>query len=274
MTGRGCGGRPDGTTIRFTYVLHEGWKGSTRLPLKALWIPPVHLLGLLKADLLGRTTMKHCFKGIVAGLAIMLVAAGAHAVPVLQIYIEGATYDTNTETWTTSDTEFDLWVIGDVDAHGAILDVKLVASFFGVSGSMTLTPTTTAAIVDPSTPGAAAVFATGTGSHTVLPDHGIFNDPTMAGWTDYSLGGMSLTDSPVADFNGSEVFPTTFPDNGQVNVYHVVMEGWTKVHFDAYGETVDSSSGKKSFWKSPFSHDGTVPVDEKTWSGNTEMFND
>ena len=90
--------------------------------------------------------MNKCFRGIVVSLAVLLFAAGAHAVPVLQIYIEGATYDTNTETWTTSDTEFDLWVIGDVDAHGTIFDVKLTASFFGVSGTMTLTPTTTTAI--------------------------------------------------------------------------------------------------------------------------------
>ena len=216
--------------------------------------------------------MNKRFRGIVAGLAVLLFAAGAHAVPVLQIYIEGATYDTNTETWTTSDTEFDLWVIGDVDAHGPILGVKLTASFFGVSGTMTLTPTTTSAITDPSTPAAPSEFATGTGSHSVLPDHGIFNDPTLGGWTDYSVGDLSLLDSPIADFNGSEVFPTSFPDNGQVNVYQVVIEGWTKVHFDAYGETINSSNGKKSFWKSPFSHDGTVPVEESTWSGIKELF--
>lgn len=216
--------------------------------------------------------MNKSIKGIVVGLAVFLLAAGAHAVPVLQIYIEGATYDTNTETWTTSESEFDLWVIGDVDAQGTILGVKLTASFFGLSGTMTVTPTTTSLITDPSTPAAPTVFATGTGGHTVLPDHGIFNDPTMVGWTDFSLGDMSLTDSPIADFNGNEIFPTVFPDNGQVNVYHIVMEGWTKVHFDAYGETVNSSNGKKSFWKSPFSHEGTVPVEETTWSGVKDRF--
>jgi hypothetical protein len=196
-----------------------------------------------------------------------LLAASAHAVPVLQIYIEGATYDTDTETWVVSQPEFDLWVIGDVDAHGTIFDVKLVASFFGLSGSMTLTPTTTTLIADPSTPGATVLSTSGTGGHTTLPDHGIFNDATMVGWQDYCIGDMSLLDSPIADFNGSESFPTTFPDNGQVNVYHVVVDGWTKVHFDAYGETINTANGKKSFWKSPFSHDGTVPVEEISFTG-------
>jgi hypothetical protein len=205
-------------------------------------------------------------------LSLVLVAGGAHAVPVLQIYIDGATYDTVTETWVVSEPEFDLWVIGNVDAQGTIFDVKLTASFFGLSGTMTLTPTNTTTITDPSVPAAPTVFAMGTGGHPVLPDHGIFNDPTLAGWTDYSLGDMDLLDSPIADFNGSETFPTTFPNSGQVNVYHVVMEGWTKVHFDAYGETVNSANGKKSFWKSPFSHDGTVPVEETTWSGIKGLF--
>ena len=50
------------------------------------------------------------------------------------------------------------------------------------------------------------------------------------------------------------------------------MEGWTKVHFDAYGETINSAKGKKTFWKSPFSRDGTVPIEEKTWSGIKELF--
>ena len=216
--------------------------------------------------------MRKQLTGLAVGLSLLLAAAGSHAIPVLQIYIEGATYDPNTETWTTSESEFDLWVIGNVEAMGTIYDVKLTASFFGLSGTMTLTPGTTSAIADPSTPAAPVFFASGTGGHTVLPDHGIFNDPTVHHWTDYSLGDMALLDSPIADFNGSETFPTLFPNSGQVNVYHVSMEGWAKVHFDAYGETINTADGKKSFWKSPFSHDGTVPVEDKAWSAIKSMY--
>jgi len=216
--------------------------------------------------------MRRSCRGLVLGIAAMLIAGSAHAIPVLQIYIDGATYNTDTETWVVTDSEFDLWVIGNVEAVGTILDVKLVASFFGISGSMTLTPKMTTTITDPSTPAAPTLSTSGTGSHTTLPDHGIFNDPTMAGWQDYCLGDMPLLDSPIADFNGSETFPSSFPNSGQVNVYRVVMEGWTKVHFDAYGETINSANGKKSFWKSPFSHDGTVPVEEKTFTGIKALF--
>jgi len=216
--------------------------------------------------------MSRNIKGFTLGLAAVLIAGSAHAIPVLQIYIDGATYDTNTETWVVTESEFDLWVIGDVQSKGTIFDVKLVASFFGLSGTMTITPKMTATITDPSTPAAPTLSTSGAGSHTTLPDHGIFNDPTMAGWQDYCLGDMPLQDSPIADFNGSEMFPTNFPNTGQVNVYRVVMEGWTKVHFDAYGETVNSANGKKAFWKSPFSHDGQVPVEEVSFTDVKVIF--
>jgi len=57
------------------------------------------------------------------GLALgLLVAMGsaAHAVPALQLYIEGATYDTDSESWVVSSTDFRLWVIGDVGHTGTI----------------------------------------------------------------------------------------------------------------------------------------------------------
>jgi hypothetical protein len=196
----------------------------------------------------------------------LFVAARAHAIPVLQIYIDGATYDPQSETWVVSASDFDLWVVGDVDAQGDILDVKLTASFFGLGpGTFTLTPGTTSTITDPSTPGAPTFFQTGTGGHPELPDHGIFNDATLNHWNDYSLGDLTLHDSPIGDYSGDLNFPDTFPDTGQVNAYHVHTTGWNKVHFDAYGHTV-SQSGHESSWKTPFSHDGEVPVQQETWS--------
>lgn len=210
--------------------------------------------------------MKRRFSVSLVASSILLAAAGAHAIPVLQIYIDGATYDTQSETWVVSTNDFDLWVVGDVDAHGNILDVKLTASFFGLGpGTLTLTPGTTSRIADGSTPAAPAFFQTGTGGHPVLPAHGIFNDVTMNHWDDYNLGNLTLHDSPIGDYSGSTSFPGTLPDTGQVNVYHAHTSGWTRVHFDAYGHTV-SQSGHESSWKTPFSHDGQVPVTQSTWS--------
>jgi hypothetical protein len=206
--------------------------------------------------------------------ALFFVGIGAHAqaIPVLQIYVEGATYDSNTQTWVTSVHDFKLWLVGDVDAHGPIMNAKLVASYFGLSGSMTITPSNATLITDPSTSPALAVSATGTGGHPVLPNHGIFNDVTLHHWDDFAVGDMTLTDSPIGDYSGNPSFPASFPDNGQVNAYDVHVEGWNKVHFDGYGVTINTTNGRETTWKTPGSHDGQVPVQEETWSGVKALF--
>jgi len=209
----------------------------------------------------------------VVALSLLLHSGAARAIPGLQIYIDGATYDSNSQTWVTASPDFDLWVVGDVAQTGTIFDVKLTVSYFGLGpGSISFTPTTTSSVTDPSTPPAPTFLQSGAAAHPVLPSHGIFNDATLNHWDDYSLGDLSLTDSPIADFNGSPTFPTSFPDNGQVNVYSVHVAGWTKVHFDAYDHTVNSMNNKETFWKTPFSHDGQVPVQEKSWGAVKALY--
>ena len=206
------------------------------------------------------------WQSALAGAVFLAIAASAQAIPVLQIYVEGATYDTNTQTWVTSQSDFKLWVVGDVDAQGPIQNVKLVASYFGLNGTMTITPTTSGLITDPSTPGAPVLATTGTASHPVLPAHGIFNDATLHHWDDLAIGDMTATDSPIGDYSGAAAFPVSFPDNGQVNAYQVHVTGWNKVHFDAYGVTINTVNGHETTWKTPFSHDGQVPVQSGTWT--------
>lgn len=210
---------------------------------------------------------------LAVAIPLLIQPGVAHAIPGLQIYIAGATYDSNSQTWVTASPDFDLWVVGDIAQTGTISDVKLTVSYFGLGpGSISFTPTTTGSVTDPSTPPAPTFLQSGTATHPVLPSHGIFNDATLNHWDDYRLGDLSLTDSPIADFNGSAVFPTSFPDNGQVNVYRVHVEGWTKVHFDAYDHTVNSMNNKEIFWKTPFSHDGQVPVQEKSWGAVKALY--
>ena len=208
-------------------------------------------------------------------LAVLLLALGcasaAQAVPVLQIYIDGATYDPISETWVTSEPDFDLWIVGDVDAQGPIYNVVLTASYFGLAGTMTLTPTTTSRIVDPSMPPEPALVQSGTGAHPVHPDHGIFNDVTLHHWDDFALGDMTLLDSPIGDYNGTPTWPTSFPDQGTVHAYRAHVSGWWKVHFDAYGTTL-RSDGHETTWKSPYSHDGQVPVQPATWNTVKQLF--
>lgn len=189
-------------------------------------------------------------------LAVGLVIAFSSpvwAIPSLQLYIEGATYDEATETWVADSPQpFKLWVIGDVEKYGAMEDVKLSAAVAtSESGAITLTPATTSLVADPSTPstpistsnspspdGALPLYKDG---KKQLPSHGIYGPGTK--FYEWILGDYTLKDSPIADFNGGS-FPSAFPDFGQINVYELAFSGFSQVHFDAY-------NGKFA----PFSHD-------------------
>ena len=199
-----------------------------------------------------------------AAVASTLAIDAAQAVPDFQIYIDGATFNDGSETWVAGTESFQLWVIG----KGTHPDVKLTASYFGLPGALTFSPTTAALTTDPSTPSLPTLVATGTGAHPVLSPHSIFNDASLDHWDDYLLGDFDLTDSQIADFDGSLLFPVSFPENGQINVYEVEITGWGRVHFDVY-----SADGTFA----PFSHDGefggpTVGVEAATWSAVKSLY--
>jgi hypothetical protein len=200
-------------------------------------------------------------------VALLALATPALAIPSLQVYIDGAVYNTDHETWVQDGSPFDLWVLGNVDGpggHGAIDGVRLTLSFSGSGGTVTMTPKTTTTVVDPSTPPAPSFLQSGTGEHSFLPAHGIFNDDNMDHWEDFVIGDFTATDSPMADYISS--VPTTFyPGTGQINVYSVTVTGWERVHFDAYNTVLDTKckGGKNPVCTTseerdqfaPFSHD-------------------
>jgi hypothetical protein len=196
----------------------------------------------------------------------------AHAVPELQLYIEGATYDSATETWVAGGGNIRLWVLGNVSGpgnHGPISNVQLTAAHkTGEVGTITLTPTTTSLLADPSTPGApvlnGAVGADGTvpimSDGGALPTHGIFGAGTS--FTQWGIGNFTLNDSPAGDFITS--FPSTlFANKGQINAYDVVITGYSFVHFDAFNSIQGHTHAMAI--KAPFSHDAEgsgTPVPE------------
>ena len=80
---------------------------------------------------------------LLLGLTI-LFASPVSAIPALQLYIEGATYDSDTETWVATDGDtVRLWCIGAVGDVGTILNVRLAVSYIPGEDpvSITLTPT-------------------------------------------------------------------------------------------------------------------------------------
>jgi hypothetical protein len=211
----------------------------------------------------------------------------ARAIPVLQLYIEGSTYDATTETWTVVGDQFRLWVLGNVGSFGTISDVRLTAAFAdGLSGTLTITPDLADPALlpfpgDPSRPGDVSLVgnplsalspATPCGTNgtvgtipcmsdevSKLPNHGEFGSGIQ--WREWSLGDMTLTDSPIGDFILS--FPTEFPSTGQINAYLISVSGFpagTLIHFDAFNHVQSGNKTRTVF--APFSHDaeGRVPA--------------
>jgi hypothetical protein len=208
-------------------------------------------------------------KAILALIGLMIWAVPALAIPEIQLYVEGATYDASTETWVTNSNNFRLWVMGDVSAKGTILDLHIAAAYLtGEVGTISLTPTTASLLTDPSISQAAVlnplVGADGTqpimDDGSALPSHGIYG--AGVSFKQYDIGDFTLTDSPIGDFSGATAFPSSFPDQGQINAYDVSITGYSVVHFDAFDHL--AAKNKVMSLKAPFSHDaeGTPNVPE------------
>lgn len=198
-------------------------------------------------------------KKIITLLSLVVLFTGsAFAVPNLQIYIPGATYDVSSETWVTYEhTNFEVWIVAANLNHGAIYNVTLVAALMGetpVDGALEITPdggsTVTYNAADytindtpPNDPNLANI-----------PGHGIYP-------TDYvEMLAASVTTSgpfiPVQDYipggdGGTSLY-------GQIFKFNVTTT-YETVHFDAFGQYKDAE-GRLIF--APFSHDGETTVPE------------
>jgi hypothetical protein len=179
---------------------------------------------------------------VVVAMLACVVATPAGAVPDLQVYIEGATYDPVSQTWVTDASSFDLQVIG---ANSVIEGVNLAAAVVPAdtdpsSGSITFTPVGFTA-------GAQTPFTYGTpllGDGSALPGHGIYPAP--------------YTILPIGDFTPTyDVY--NMPDMGgpvlgEIKTIHVTVTGFDKVHFDVYNHITSGQHAR--YINNPFSHDG------------------
>ena len=215
-------------------------------------------------------------KSLLAIGLLMVMVTTAQAVPKLQIYIEGSTYDQASETWIYSgDGPFTLWVIGETQANGKdplatdpIYDVFLAAAVMSSEvGTIDLDPVygSGAGITDQwlaSDPGTPSSFGDGSipvmGDGANLPTHGIYG-PGVSYYR-FDLGDFTLLESPVGDWINN--YPTTFPTQGQINAYQVNITGFSWVHFDAYDHFFEYDRGGSFF--APFSHDGELVPEPST----------
>lgn len=205
-------------------------------------------------------------RSLLLSAAIAVLSFGSvQATPILQLYLEGGTYNETTESWDLYGDSFSLWTIGDT-SFGTIEDVHLSIVYDSLySPTFSLLPTTTegfGGVIDPSTP-----TGTGTWIQTVtdgsapllgdgssLPTHGIYEDDMI--WQEFDLGDFSLSDSPVGDYVAP--FPASFPDHdGQINVYDIRISGdgleGLSFHFDLYDHVTAGNHINYKF--APFSHD-------------------
>ncbi len=215
--------------------------------------------------------------------------SNAYAVPILQLYIEGAAYDAGTETWVLSPVAptqtFRLWAIGNVagpGGAGAIYDAKLSVLYEASLAPVTISLTGAKAggtgnynnIFDAavaSNPTTDGIIRPGTelpklGDGKNLPSHGEFTASKL--WQEFKLGDFTAVTDSIADFGA--VFPgvgSIFHGRGQINAYDVLVTSAFPVtlHFDLYNHT--QSKNKAKYHKAPFSHDagggggGTPPPD-------------
>ena len=212
-----------------------------------------------------KQTTRKSLLGLPLFVATLLLAASSNAIPTLQIYIEGATYDHDIESWITDKQDLVLWVIGNTGAKGPILDVQLSAAYMtGQAGSISVTGTNTGLVADPSvspTPGAPYMSADGEipimSDGSQLPRHGTYG--AGVSFMQWSLGDFTLTDSRIGDF--VDGFPTEFPQWGQINAYNInISSSISPVRFDVFNH-VEGSTGALF---GPFSHGGAVVPEPST----------
>lgn len=185
---------------------------------------------------------------LLAGVACLLLAAPALALPALQLYIPDAVYDTSLESWVIDTDTFELWVVGDVGAKGTIYNVDLVASVYGSSGSVTITPSIP---IDPSPE------LDRPGYNGIVGHEEFENADGHIFWT---LGDMTDATTPIENYSPDGAGDSS---SGTIFKYMVHVTGYDAVHFDAFDHYfTGAGQGSRAAMKphyvfAPFSHDAS-----------------
>jgi len=194
----------------------------------------------------------------------LVLTTHALAVPNLQLFIKGAAYDRDNQSWVTRNGEFDLFV---VSANQSFKDVVVNMSLSSGSSPVNVRAKFDGAAINSSD------WIWGQ-SQPILPGGGnIFGETPVASalpvWhTSINTGSYGLTDwvgDVRPDRDGSYWNPGTGNSpawaQGEIKKFHVVTGGtYEAIHFDAY--SMDSNGGLIRY--SPTPHDATAmaPVPE------------
>jgi len=227
-------------------------------------------------------------------LAILSVSAqSALAVPVFQVYIDGATAGTvgfDENTWFTTSNSFDLIVSG---AYGpqtiSLTEVTLLISVpKGETGTISITGGDGAVLLTDRTPAPGCFYnpnadagldlleneagsSNGYDAYSdksFLPGDVEFNNhypfkEDVSNFVLYGLGDFDKVLNAVSNYSTDEPIAYNIAD-GEKKIYSVLLSGFSAAHFDAYGYLqTDGCKHFESTWSiNPGSHDATYTVPE------------
>ncbi|MEW5925488.1 MAG: choice-of-anchor N protein [Candidatus Zixiibacteriota bacterium] len=189
---------------------------------------------------------------------VLLTFGSSQAVPNLQLFIDGGTYDAASESWVSTSGTFDIYVIG---ANEALSSVKVsMALAFAKDDD----PNGLASVdVDGSTYDewiygyAPIMTAPDFDPGDDLSKHGIF--PTW--FTEFDAGNFGLVGGvgdvqPQPDYYDPSIdgYMASSKTLGEYKVFSISATGTAFLHFDAY--TLNPDGSIRYF--APFSHDATM----------------
>lgn len=224
---------------------------------------------------------------------LLAVAGQLAAAPALQLYLEGGTYNTITESWeltppgSSGGAPFRLWAIGNTGAVGSISNVRLSVAYsdadLGLSISLTSSTVdigefpgifqdvSLPASVVPSAPvttstgdvSADGINGVNVGGRVVVVNGSrpvLGNGKPLPAHGIYGLGTVwqefGLGDFTEVDSRIGDFidsFPTDFPTMGQINVYDVSVTGGSGA--SVHFDLYDTIVAKNHAKFAPFSHD-------------------
>ena len=188
----------------------------------------------------------------------LLSFGSAFALPNLQLFVDGGTYDAESESWVTTSGTFDIYVIG---ANEALSDVHVsmalgFAEDYDPNGEVSVDVNGTT--YDAWTYGHAPLeTAPGFDPGDDLAAHGVF----PAWFTEFNAGDFDLVGGvgdvqPQPDYwdPSTEGYIANSRKLGEYKVFSVAVTGTSFIHFDAF--TLNPDGSIQNF--APFSHDASM----------------
>jgi hypothetical protein len=221
-----------------------------------IWCPASPLIGIRFAFFHAVETkqcnVEFCMKKtLLAVMVLTLVACGqtALAIPALQTFIPGASWNAATQTWVTLSGSFELWVIAANTNTKPLYDLTLVGALAADQSPVTGALSIDGADINSFSYGTPPSWGDNAGDY---PPHGVY--PTHY----FELAIASLVNTAPETVHNMQ--PGEYDDTAPGKIFKFqVATSYDWLHFDSYG-FFNESDGQFKF--APNSHDsekGTPP---------------